>query len=513
MAGTRKPGPLGLNCEVESIDEGTLSRCASPLPGPTGLSPFPGKSISHKPISHSQRTHAPISLNLRSGDRGANVRALQTLLNLRLDPSPQLRVDGYFGPNTVRAVHRFQTVSHIQADGVAGKLTWYHLVSVRTTKPLAANSVVGWSLTKKVEEVVRRLPSKLPSEVLGQMRSLMSTDSLVIFVALFATSQLFGVGELIGAGILLILGEQVVFDLLHTVQITALATTESELDEAAGYLANAIVTVGVAAFAAALAKFIRGGKAQTTESRTASLESGSTSGARPPTAASTTRTPPLAIPDETPPVEGELRAVRPNAVEKTVSDLNKMYKKAPAAKEEIDALSDQVANQVGGKVAKAPLKSPQRALQKALEDYGGDASRVKDLARNTIVVPKGSEQDALAALLKANPEIDPKTVKIIDGATDKLGYSGVNVTVPTKVGIPAEIQINTPEMIYAKENPAAARSILGDDLYDQIASRPDLPPGGLGHQFYEQWRSLPPGSPEADQIAKQSRAYYEAFRR
>ena len=193
--------------------------------------------------------------------------------------------------------------------------------------------------------------------------------------------------------------------------------------------------------------------------------------------------------------------------------LDALLQKASEAKAEIDDLAEVIARQHGGKVAKAPLKSQERAMEKIMVDYGGNASRIKDLARNTIVVPAGKEKDALANLLKTRPEIDPSTVKIIDSATDPLGYSGINVSVSTKAGIPAEIQINSPEMIFAKEKPEIARAILGDDAYDKIAGRPGMPVGGKGHEFYEQWRSLDAKSPQAKAVEAQSREYYNAFRR
>lgn len=39
-----------------------------------------------------------------------------------------------------------------------------------------------------------------------------------------------------------------------------------------------------------------------------------------------------------------------------------------------------------------------RALQKTMNDYGGDATRIKDLARNTIIVP-AEKVSAIAAEL------------------------------------------------------------------------------------------------------------------
>lgn len=185
---------------------------------------------------------------------------------------------------------------------------------------------------------------------------------------------------------------------------------------------------------------------------------------------------------------------------------DEVYAKAPAAKAEIDAVADELAAQYGGKVAKAPIKSQERAIQKINGDYEGDPTKIKDLARNTIIV-EGDKVNTVAGELASRGA----KVKVIDGASDPLGYSGVNSTVNTKAGIPAEIQVNSPEMIYAKESEPMARALLGDDAYNAVAARTDVP-GGLGHKYYEEWRVLDPKSPEAQAIAEKSRAYYEAVR-
>jgi hypothetical protein len=212
--------------------------------------------VSHAPGTRKPHvTQRPSNLVLRYGDRNANVTKLQALLNSRLDPSPELKVDSYFGPVTLRAVRRFQSSRSITMDGVVGKSTWYHLISVGMPRRLPRGNIIGWSLAKKCEEVARRLPGKLPSELRAQFSGLISLQSLSIALVAFAVSSLFGVGELVGLGMLLILGEQVVFEFAHAIQITALATAEQELDEAADHLARAFAIGGVAALAAALAKF------------------------------------------------------------------------------------------------------------------------------------------------------------------------------------------------------------------------------------------------------------------
>ena len=85
--------------------------------------------------------------------------------------------------------------------------------------------------------------------------------------------------------------------------------------------------------------------------------------------------------------------------------------------------------------------------------------------------------DATIALLRQRGA----DIKIIDSATDPLGYSGVNATIKTQAGIYAEIQVNTPAMIYAKESEAIARSQLGDDIYGAISSSTGIP-GSQGHR-------------------------------
>lgn len=190
----------------------------------------------------------------------------------------------------------------------------------------------------------------------------------------------------------------------------------------------------------------------------------------------------------------------------THKTFEEVYAKAPAAKAEIDALADEIAAQYGGKVAKAPIKSQARAIEKINNDYDGDPTRIKDLARNTIIVESDQVLTVAAELSSRGAN-----VKIIDGATNEMGYSGVNSTIQMRAGIPGEIQVNSPEMIYAKEPEALARVLLGDETYNAVAAKTDVP-GGLGHKYYEDFRVSDKSSLEAQAIADKSKAYYEAVR-
>ncbi len=196
----------------------------------------------------------------------------------------------------------------------------------------------------------------------------------------------------------------------------------------------------------------------------------------------------------------------------TEKQLNDMYKSAQLAKDEVDASAKKVADKHGGRLADAPLKSRRRVLEKAAKDYDGDLTRVKDIARNTVVVERGHEHHALASLRELHPEIADKHVKVVDHAADPLGYSGITVSVPTKSGMPGEVQINSPHMIYAKEKPEDALRILGKEHYERIAKTPGMPEGGQGHKMYETWRASSDPAEKA-RVAKESRAYYDSVRK
>ncbi len=184
-----------------------------------------------------------------------------------------------------------------------------------------------------------------------------------------------------------------------------------------------------------------------------------------------------------------------------------IYTKAPNAKFETDKIAEEIAESVGGKVAKAPLKSPERAIEKITLDYSKDASQIKDVVRNTIITDEGNINTVVSTLKEKGAKI-----KIVDGAVDPLGYSGINANLTTEAGLVTEIQVNSPGMIYGKEKEPIARMLLGDDAYNELAAQIKLP-GGKGHEYYEQWRSLTDDSPLKFEIEKESKEYYNAIRR
>lgn len=194
-------------------------------------------------------------------------------------------------------------------------------------------------------------------------------------------------------------------------------------------------------------------------------------------------------------------------------NLRKAYRFAEPAKNLIDSMAESIADQVGGRVIKAPLKGQPRAMQKAVKDYSGDVTRLGDLARNTVIVNDAKGMQKAMELLTDDPNI--REVKNIKPETDALGYSGVNAKVAHPNGMLAEIQINTPDMIFAKEKASNARKLIGDAEYDAIQAKAGVE-GGLGHKFYEEWRDIDRRDPtqyhKAKALEEKSKAYYLKIR-
>ncbi|MCA9213502.1 MAG: serine hydrolase [Planctomycetales bacterium] len=75
-----------------------------------------------------ERFGAPAADNrLREGAFGRLVETLQRTLNKRLTPSPQLAIDGDFGPATRRAVEQFQRAMQLPQSGTVDQETWHAL--------------------------------------------------------------------------------------------------------------------------------------------------------------------------------------------------------------------------------------------------------------------------------------------------------------------------------------------------------------------------------------------------
>jgi hypothetical protein len=199
-------------------------------------------------------------------------------------------------------------------------------------------------------------------------------------------------------------------------------------------------------------------------------------------------------------------------ITKAEADLDELMLKAPESKEFVDSLADGLAAKYGGTVAKAPIKGRGRALEKIFGDYGGEASQISDLARNTVVVNDDAGAASVFKELQKHPNL-MKGKRLMPG-DDEFGYSGVNVKINTPNGVIGEVQANTPDIIFGKE--IYAKDILGEATFNKIKKATGLEPA-VNHVLYEKARIL--DLSDAKQLAQykeyaaQSRAYYDKIRK
>jgi peptidoglycan hydrolase-like protein with peptidoglycan-binding domain len=97
------------------------------------------------------------SKTLRSGDRGARVKALQTLLT---QAGFKTATDGQFGATTATVVRRFQRAANLKATGVADAATLAALK--RATDGSAAQNTAGGFDVRSTATTARHLGDRIP---------------------------------------------------------------------------------------------------------------------------------------------------------------------------------------------------------------------------------------------------------------------------------------------------------------------------------------------------------------
>jgi hypothetical protein len=182
---------------------------------------------------------------------------------------------------------------------------------------------------------------------------------------------------------------------------------------------------------------------------------------------------------------------------------------AVKGKTEIDTFARGV--NYGSRVVPAEIKSVESASRKIAGDaasggYEGDPERITDLARNTIVCKPGTEENVLTDVLKKYPDA---IVKRKDPSSDPLGFSGLLVKVKTTADGPAEIQINTPAMAYAKGPKNVVAIFCTPKEIKQLQAVNEC---CHGEEMYQKWRVMPPEDPSKHELAQNSKEYYQTFR-
>ncbi len=403
MAGSRKPGSLGTLPEVHDLNDGTMIRGLTSVPGSIGADASIRKhsksSADIVPKHSGLRKPSPVSPEtLKKGSRGSRVQKLQRQLNTSLSPSPKLATDGIFGPRTHQAVVQYQRALSLPADGIVGKKTWYFLLRgdtatdlqpTRVTQtsaggatavpqsaavvpaagsaPAAKAGIWEWTLEEKFASVLRRTVPRLPGSMQREFEALLSPTSLAIItgtLAVWAASHAFGIGEAVDVALLLagafFLGMaafDVASELGDFLVVTFNAESEQQLDEAASHLARAVALIGVTAFVVLLTKIARTGRGR---------------GAPPegPPEAKTTEPPPRTVPRES---VAEPPATKEPAAGKTVAPVeNTTYGGIKPARVRPGA-NDKVA--VIGRSMDDAVQPYTKGLQEAgynVETFGGD---------------------------------------------------------------------------------------------------------------------------------------------
>lgn len=143
-------------------------------------------------------------LSLRVGSSGPLVRDIQIMLNDRLNPSPNIKANGYFSPQTERALRMFQDRLWLESDGTAAQSTFDGLFETEIHPPIMhnvpyisqLNPALRWAaatamLTHSPVQYVRRLtPPALVAANGSMLVSLAQEQRLAQNVAFARAHQL-----------------------------------------------------------------------------------------------------------------------------------------------------------------------------------------------------------------------------------------------------------------------------------------------------------------------------------
>ncbi|MBB5448232.1 MULTISPECIES: LPD38 domain-containing protein [unclassified Paraburkholderia] len=131
--------------------------------------------------------------------------------------------------------------------------------------------------------------------------------------------------------------------------------------------------------------------------------------------------------------------------------LRRAYREAATQKPEFDRTVHGIAEALGGYAETPDLKGRDRAIDKIVNDYGGDATQIKDVLRGTIVTPNvEAAREAVRRIGEQFEVVGSHRDRLSAGsAAQHDGYRDAKFNV--RVGnVTAEIQVSIPEMIAAK---------------------------------------------------------------
>jgi hypothetical protein len=149
-------------------------------------------------------------------------------------------------------------------------------------------------------------------------------------------------------------------------------------------------------------------------------------------------------------------------LQQKTTDLSTLYKDATVAQAELNDVTRLVSQKVGGEPLIPPsLKGRERTQQKIEADYGGDASRITDLARSSIICDNPQQVYKALGELKELGNV----VRVKDRFENPVnGYRDMLVNVEMSNGHIVEVQLHLRSVMEVKN--------------------------GAGHKLYEESRSI-----------------------
>jgi len=172
-----------------------------------------------------------------------------------------------------------------------------------------------------------------------------------------------------------------------------------------------------------------------------------------------------------------------------------MFEAARRNKASFDAELDRIAEEVNGYAKKPGIKKPYRAVIKLVKEQDWLADTMRDLLRGTIAVSSIEEAQQVINKIgqvykfdriknRLAEDINTPDGEVLPGKPLETGYQDILTNVVLPDGTIAEIQINTPEMLAAKN---------------------------LGHEIYAFEREMPPGALKTKMVDLQMKIYSEGY--
>lgn len=199
---------------------------------------------------------------------------------------------------------------------------------------------------------------------------------------------------------------------------------------------------------------------------------------------------------------------------------------------EVEKVAERLRSQgIAASVVQADQNSGVKSMESAKRKvYGkklkGDWLEIRDMARCTLVVSfpwyvgpallmlEAQFRSGSSGFMIEHNQLDDdkgggRMGRTILGTLANAGYSGSSINI-SQGGNKAEIQVNTPAMMYAKDLDEFNYACPGREA--EMKARFPLVPGGIGHLLYETWReeTTPPDSKQI--YGEASYYYYEYFR-